>query len=489
MEIIKQHHVIDQVFATAFGIEGATTDELIRESGVHPNELPAGAPPAPDGFKDAFLTSVEDLIDEAVQEAGASRSLTKKTYVADRQIELLANRFGVHPEVVIHCRRRGHLHTGAQTKLGAEDIISFLLGSSFGRWDIRYATGAKAAPELPDPFAPLPVCPPGQLQNAQGLPLTKEEFDAQFAVNSGPSTPNPQPSTKHPYPLRITWSGILVDDPNHPEDIECRVREAIEVIWPDPTPVIESETCEILSVKSLRDYFRKSFFPDHLSRYSKSRRQAPIYWPLSTPSATYTIWLYYHRFTKDTFYRVQEIATEKLAYEERKLTGLHQDFGPEPAAGQRKQLGDQESFVQELCSFREEIARVAALWNPDLNDGVIINFAPLWRLVAYRPWQKALKTCWDSLVAAEYDWSHLALHLWPERVVPKCQTDRSLAIAHGLDAVFWEEDEDGKPKPKKVTKPELQKLIAERTSPAVKEALQSLLATPVAGGARKKARK
>ena len=36
------------------------------------------------------------------------------------------------------------------------------------------------------------------------------------------------------------------------------------------------------------------------------------------------------------------------------------------------------------------------------------------------------------------------MHLWPERVVPKCATDRSLAIAHGLEEVFWVEGTDGK---------------------------------------------
>ena len=30
------------------------------------------------------------------------------------------------------------------------------------------------------------------------------------------------------------------------------------------------------------------------------------------------------------------------------------------------------------------------------------------------------------------------MHLWPERVVPKCAEDASLAMAHGLDEVFWE---------------------------------------------------
>ena len=89
--------------------------------------------------------------------------------------------------------------------------------------------------------------------------------------------------------------------------------------------------------------------------------------------------------------------------------------------------------------------RVAPLWNPNLDDGVIINFAPLWRLVPqHKAWQKELKNTWDELVEGKYDWAHLAMHLWPERVVPKCAKDRSLAIAHGLENVFWEEDDDGK---------------------------------------------
>jgi hypothetical protein len=148
------------------------------------------------------------------------------------------------------------------TFLTCSDVLAFIVGAAFGRWDIRYATGEQAAPELPDPFAPLPVCPPGQLQNAQGLPARPGEVPAA-------------------YPVRIPWDGILVDDPNHPLDIERRVREVIEIIWNSkdggPTAeAIEHEACEILGVKSLRDYFRKpaGFFADHLKRYSKSRRKA-----------------------------------------------------------------------------------------------------------------------------------------------------------------------------------------------------------------------
>ena len=76
-----------------------------------------------------------------------------------------------------------------------------------------------------------------------------------------------------------------------------RVRQVLTVICKDRAEAIEQEACEILGVKDLREYFRKTalFFADHLKRYSKSRRQAPIYWPLSKASGSYTLWIYYHR--------------------------------------------------------------------------------------------------------------------------------------------------------------------------------------------------
>jgi hypothetical protein len=169
----------------------------------------------------------------------------------------------------------------------------------------------------------------------------------------------------------------------------------------------------------------------------------------------------------------------KLKHEERKHLSLTQDAGTNPSASQRREIDAHERFVVELRAFREEVARVAPLWNPDLNDGVIINFAPLWRLVPQnRSWQKECKTVWDKLVAGDYDWAHLAMHLWPERVVRKCAKERSLAIAHGLEEVFWEEDAEGKWKPKKVAKEVVCRLIAESTSAAVKSALDDLLRAP-----------
>jgi hypothetical protein len=312
-----------------------------------------------------------------------------------------------------------------------EAHVSYLFGSVLGRWDIRYATGEQAAPELPDPFAALPVCPPGQLQNAQGLPARPEDVPVA-------------------YPVRIPWDGILVDDPNHPLDLESRVREVIEILWSgkDSTPTaeaIEHEACEILGVKSLRDYFRKpaGFFADHLKRYSKSRRQAPIYWPLSTASGSYTLWVYYHRLTGQTLHTcLADFLLPKIAATERELEAAR--------ANNTANAGKLQEFLDELHNLREELERIIRLpWRPNLNDGVLITASPLWKLFRLPKWQKDLKACWEKLSKGDYDWAHLAHTIWPARVEKACETDRSLAIAHGMEHLC--KIEAPKPKGKKKT--------------------------------------
>jgi hypothetical protein len=303
----------------------------------------------------------------------------------------------------------------------ALDCIQHALGVTVGRWDIRFATGERQSPELPDPFAPLPVCPPGMLQNAAGLPAGREDVPADYPVKY------------------IPWDGILVDDPEHPMDIERRIREVIEIIWTGQNgapnaAAIEAEACELLEVRSLREYFRKpaGFFADHLKRYSKSRRKAPIYWPLSTPSGGYTIWLYYHRLNDGTLYKVVE------QFVEPKQAEVQATFQTLAAKESRSRAEDRElenaqTLLVELAAFRDDLLRLAKIWKPNLNDGVVITAAPLWRHFRLPAWQKELRTTWESLERGEYDWAHLAYSLWPERVTEKCKTDRSLAIAHNLE--------------------------------------------------------
>ena len=193
-------------------------------------------------------------------------------------------------------------------------------------------------------------------------------------------------------------------------------------------------------------------------------------------------WLYAHRLSRDSFFRLQsDVVAPKLADEERRLASVVQAAGESPSSGERKAIAAQELFCEELRALLNEVRVVARLWNPDLDDGVVLTMAPLWRLVPrHKAWQKELKSKWDELAAGKYDWSHIAMHLWPERVVPKCATDRSLAIAHGLEDVFWIAQDDGKYQPRSLPTRSVEELVRERTSAGLHAALQDLLEAPVA---------
>ena len=78
----------------------------------------------------------------------------------------------------------------------------------------------------------------------------------------------------------------------------------------------------------MRDYFRKpskgGFWDDHLSRYSKSRRKAPIYWLLQSSKKNYGLWVYYHRLDKDLFFKaVVNYVEPKSRLENMRLETLH----------------------------------------------------------------------------------------------------------------------------------------------------------------------
>jgi hypothetical protein len=328
---------------------------------------------------------------------------------------------------------RNFLASGPRRTEFVGGVLSFFLGCAFGRWDVQIAAGQKPTPALPNPFAPLPICPPGQLQNEEGLPVTSHDV-ARMTLQG-----------RWNYPIEIPWNGILVDDPGHSRDVEARIHHVLQVVWNDRWEPIEREGCEILGTRTLRDYYRKpgGFFADHLQRYSKSRRQAPIYWPLSTPSGSYTLWLYYHRLTDQTLYTcVNDFVEPKLKQVAEEAAGLRAMSGR--SAADEWELERFSNFEMELKDFRDELLRTAKFWKPNLNDGVQITAAPLWRLFQHKPWQKKLKDTWDKLAVGEYDWAHLAYSIWPDRVRDACRTDRSVAIAHGLEDLYEEKDQPKK---------------------------------------------
>ena len=326
------------------------------------------------------------------------------------------------------------------------ELLSWCMGVAFGRFDLRLATGERPAPSEPGPFDPLPARSPGMCAD-----------DALAAE-------------------------VLVDDEGHPDDLVSRITGVFTAIFPDPEAHLD-EAARLVGAPDLRIWLRRSFFPFHLKRYSKSRRKAPIWWPLSTSSGSYTVWVAWPRLTRDTLFRlVSDFVTPKLNLEIRRLTSLKQESGLTPTRAQAVALAGQEDFVAELTGLRDELAMIAPLWNPVHDDGVVLHAALLWRVFRDAGWQKECRERWDGLIAAKYDWAHIAMHLWPERVVPKCRVDRSLAIAHGLESLFWVED-GGKWRLREDEESEARRLVALLTDPYLLRQFEKLRAYASTHGA------
>ena len=178
-------------------------------------------------------------------------------------------------------------------------------------------------------------------------------------------------------------------------------------------------------MKDLREYFRKTtkggFWDDHISRYSKSRRKAPIYWLLQSSKKSYAIWLYYHRLDKDLLFKALVNYVEpKIRLEGSRLDSLRSQKAAAGDTGKAakkidKEIEKQEDFISELQDFEDKLRRAANLHlEPDLNDGVVLNIAPLHELV---PWKEA-KKYWDDLLAGEYEWSSIGKQLREKGIVP-----------------------------------------------------------------------
>lgn len=307
-----------------------------------------------------------------------------------------------------------------QAYIDFEGLVSYSVGCAFGRWDIRIARRLYQASSEINPFAPLPLSPPGMLTDECGLPC-------------------PSKQENNNYPIAACPTGIIESDTHGASQFISRIRDVFDAI--STNQAIDENVISLgLKCRSLEDYVNQpnKFFADHLLRYTAGGRKAPIYWPLSTTSGSYTLWIYYPSLTNQTIY------TAINDFIEPKLKQVHSDVAALRSKGltrtrdDEKQFEALQAFELELTELLDKLLNLAPRYQPNHDDGVQISAAPLWPLFRHKSWQKVLKDTWAKLEKGDYDWAQLSMNYWPERVREKCKTDKSLAIAHHLEHLYIE---------------------------------------------------
>jgi hypothetical protein len=313
--------------------------------------------------------------------------------------KIVAAVLGVSNDVVVYAQEGFSVERSNFREVGdiaetGKRIISHAVGVLFGRWNhkVQLVSNEQKPSVLPTEY---PGLPPAQNRSS---PSQGERADKS--------------------PLQIKGTGIVVDDPDHNDDVIRLLRPVIELVFNTTADATERELCSCLGVRELSDYFRKpgkgGFWDDHISRYTKSRRKAPIYWLLQSSKKNYAIWLYYHRLDKDLLFKALVNYVEpKIRLETSRLDSLRSQSAAAGDSGKEakrlaKDVERQEDFISELRDFEDKLRRAANLHlEPDLNDGVVLNIAPLHELV---PWKEA-KKYWDELMEGQYDWSSIGKQL------------------------------------------------------------------------------
>ena len=305
----------------------------------------------------------------------------------------------------------------------ASAFISYAVGCLFGRWDFSVhssRTQADIALSIPDAFATIPRFSPGQVD--VGINTNRLSTIA----------------SQHPGIIELTGISESSSDANN-RFVE-RVRCLFDESFHGNSGAWENDLCASLRVPMLVDYIQKpnGFFARHLAQYSLSGRQAPIYWPLSSASGEYIVWVYYPKLSSQTLYTaINDFVEPKLKQVDSDVSILR-NKGAARSREDEKQFEALQTFELELFELRDTLLKLAPTYKPNQDDGVQITAAPLWPLFRHKPWQKVLKDTWIELEKGDYDWAYLAMNYWPDRVREKCKTDKSLAIAHGLENLYVE---------------------------------------------------
>lgn len=299
-------------------------------------------------------------------------------------------------------------------KTMAQEMVMELVGMAFGRWNTAFAKGEKAIPAFGDVFDALPFMP----VVSQG----EEPCPAQLAVPS---------------------DGIMTNEEESSLCLASHVREVMIWLWGDRADDIEYELCQLIGCKSLQAYLSSptGFFDYHFKRYTKSRRKAPIYWLLASEDGTVDYWIYYPKLSKNT---LPQLIIQLREKGEQLRTRLNAAL----AAHDKTQETQVRAEQEQVEGMMEKLNRIIeAGYVPNHDDGVPVTAAPLQHLAASRLWRAECEKNMELLAKGDYDWSHLAMSMYPARVAQKAKKDWCMALTHGLEHIC-----ENKPKEKKTRK-------------------------------------
>ncbi|MBD3796090.1 MAG: class I SAM-dependent DNA methyltransferase, partial [Epsilonproteobacteria bacterium] len=132
------------------------------------------------------------------------------------------------------------------------------------------------------------------------------------------------------------------------------------------------------SVETIRKYFLKDFYTDHVKRYKKR----PIYWMISSPKGSFQALIYMHRYKSDTMsvvlndYLREFITKLEATRENLEAVSIKSDASGAEKTKALKEIENIKKMIKELKEYEKDILYPLATEKIeiDLDDGVKMNY-------------------------------------------------------------------------------------------------------------------
>lgn len=356
--ILEQHAELDETFLRL--LASTHNAEIDSVCGPLVSRL--------DGNVVGDFSNLDEMRKAVRRSWGTKRWSSLNYHVVDRDLEMLCIAVGASPPSVIEA---GVPNLGLDAESAAEELVSFAVGSTFKRWE--NTTACRLATR---PLSPMEVNVSAQVRTSVDGPM------------------------------------LMVEQRGHLADLVGAVERELTLM--DASGELLRDSVESLPARSLRDYISLKFFKSHLERYrsrSSRPRYAPIYWQLQVPSKTWGLWLYAPHLSRETLFAIVREAEQRQRLAEQQIGHLQRESEIGGSVGRKasevaKELEAEQKLAVELASFRTEAERIANLgWEPDLDDGMVLNAAPLADL--FPAWKDAA-TYRKELRAGKYEWATVA---------------------------------------------------------------------------------
>ena len=163
------------------------------------------------------------------------------------------------------------------------------------------------------------------------------------------------------------------------DDIVGRFRKFLRLTFGDENFEQNLNFIETAIGRSIRDYFVKDFYKDHIQTYKKR----PIYWQFSSPKGSFNALIYMHRYNRDTVSTIlnsylrdyqSKLTAEKTAQERIEVSATSNAVEKTKAL---KEIQSITSILNELEEWERDVIFPLASQRIeiDLDDGVKVNYS------------------------------------------------------------------------------------------------------------------